>query len=137
MGTWSPETCWATSRREVDALTSNRSWQPSLSNGTYLHKAIILRSRQLLMLGTWLPETCWAISRREMEELPAKRSWQPSRRHGTYQHKAIISRSRQLLIMAHGFPKHVEQLVEEEWKHFLPTVLENLPAATAHTNTSL
>jgi hypothetical protein len=40
-------------------------------------------------------------------------------------------------MLAHGCPKHVEQLVEEKFKHYLPTGLDNLPAAAAHTNTSL
>ena len=36
----------------MDALPVNRSWQPSCSHGTYQHKAITSRSRQLLMMGT-------------------------------------------------------------------------------------
>ena len=51
----------------MDALPTNRSWQPSCSHGTYQHEAIISRSRQLLMMGTRLPETCWATSRREIK----------------------------------------------------------------------
>ena len=51
----------------MDALTTNRTWQPSCSHGTYQHKAITSRSRQLLMMGTWLPETCWASIRREIK----------------------------------------------------------------------
>ena len=51
----------------MDALPTNRSWQPSRSHGTYQHKAITSRSRQLLMMGTWLPETCWATIRREIK----------------------------------------------------------------------
>ena len=51
----------------MDALTANRSWQPSCSHGTYQHKAITSRSRQLLMVGTWLPETWWATIRREIK----------------------------------------------------------------------
>ena len=77
MGTWLPETCWATIRREIkntksdssmDALPANRTWQPSRSHSTCQHKAITSRSRQLLMMGTWLPETCWATIRREIKE---------------------------------------------------------------------
>ena len=49
----------------MDALPANRTWPPSCSHGTYQHKAITSRSRQLLMMGTWLPETCWATIRRE------------------------------------------------------------------------
>ena len=67
MGTWLPETCWGTSRKDVEAQPANRSWQPSCSLGTYQHKAITSRSRQLLMMGTWLPETCWATIRREIK----------------------------------------------------------------------
>jgi len=69
MGTWLPETCWATIRREIkmDALPANRSWQPSRSHGTYQHEAIKSRGRQLLMMGTRLPETCWATIRREIK----------------------------------------------------------------------
>ena len=51
----------------MDALPANRSWQPSCSHGTYQHKAITSRSRQLLMMGTWLPETCWATIIREIK----------------------------------------------------------------------
>ena len=51
----------------MDALPANRTWQPSRSHGTYQHKAITSRSRQLLMMGTWLPETCWATIRREIK----------------------------------------------------------------------
>jgi len=40
-------------------------------------------------------------------------------------------------MMGTWLPKHVEQLVEEKWKHYLPTGLDNLPAAKAHSNTSL
>ena len=46
--------------------TANRSWQPPRSYGTYQHKAITSRSRQLLMMGTYFPETCWAAIRREI-----------------------------------------------------------------------
>ena len=49
----------------MDALPTNRTWPPSCSHGTYQHKVITSRSRQLLMMGTWLPETCWATIRRE------------------------------------------------------------------------
>ena len=52
----------------MDALPTNRTWPPSFSHGTYQHKAITSRSRQLLMMGTWLPETCWATIRREIKE---------------------------------------------------------------------
>jgi len=34
-------------------------------------------------------------------------------------------------------PESFEQLVEEKWKHYLPTSLDNLPAATVYTNTRL
>ena len=34
----------------MDALPANRSWQPPCSHGTYQHKAITSRSRQLLMM---------------------------------------------------------------------------------------
>ena len=51
--------------RPLDALPTNRTWPPSCSHGTYQHKAVTSRSRQLLMMGTWLPETCWAAIRRE------------------------------------------------------------------------
>ena len=51
----------------VDALTTNRTWPPSCSHGTYQHKAITSRSRQLLMMDTLLPETCWATIRREIK----------------------------------------------------------------------
>jgi len=51
----------------MDALPTNRTWPPSCSHGTYQHKAITSRSRQLLMMGTWLPETCWATIRREIK----------------------------------------------------------------------
>jgi hypothetical protein len=67
MGTWPPETCWANSRREVESLYANRSWQPSRSHGTYQHKAITSRICKFLMMGTWLPETCWATIRREIK----------------------------------------------------------------------
>jgi hypothetical protein len=47
-------------------------WQvvrpPSCSHGTYQHKAITSRSRQLVMMGTWLAETCWATIRREIKK---------------------------------------------------------------------
>ena len=51
----------------MDALPTNRTWPPPCSHGTYQHKAITSRSRQLLMMGTWLPETCWATIRREIK----------------------------------------------------------------------
>ena len=51
----------------MDAPTTNRTWPPSCSHGTYQHEAITSRSRQLLMMGTWLPETCWATIRREIK----------------------------------------------------------------------
>ena len=51
----------------MDALPTNRTWPPSCSHGTYQHKAITPRSRQLLMMGTWLSETCWAAIRREIK----------------------------------------------------------------------
>ena len=50
-----------------DALPTNRTWPPPCRHGTYQHKAITSRSRQLLMMGTWLPETCWATIRREIK----------------------------------------------------------------------
>ena len=50
----------------MDALPTNRTWPSSRSHGTYQHKAITSRSRQLLMIGTWLPETCWATIRRKI-----------------------------------------------------------------------
>ena len=89
----------------MDALLANRSWPPSCSHGTYQHKAITSRSRQLLMMGTWLPETCWATSRREVESLLANRSWPPSCSHVTYQHEAVILRSHQLLMMGTWLPE--------------------------------
>jgi hypothetical protein len=52
----------------MDALPTNRTWPPFCSHGTYQHKTITSRSRQLLMMGTWLPETCWATIRREIKE---------------------------------------------------------------------
>ena len=64
--------------------------QPPCSHGTYQHEAITSCSRQLLMMGTWLPETCWAT-----------------------------------------------MLRTHPWTHYLPTGLDNLPTATAHTNTRL
>jgi len=39
--------------------------------------------------------------------------------------------------MGYGCPKHVEKLVEEKWKHYLPTGLDHLHAATAKTNKRL
>jgi hypothetical protein len=96
MGTWLPETCWATSRREIkntkvtsswffvarsatnpsmDTLPANRSWQPSCSHGTYQHETITSRSSQLLMMDIWLPETCWATSRREIKNTKVTSSW--------------------------------------------------------------
>jgi len=51
----------------MDALPTNRTWQPSRNHGTYQHEAITSRSRQLLLMGTWLPETCWATIRREIK----------------------------------------------------------------------
>jgi len=36
-------------------------------------------------------------------------------------------------MMGTWLPKHVEQQVENKWKHYLPTGLDNLPAATAYT----
>jgi len=51
----------------MDALPTNRTWPPSCSHGTYQHKAITSRSRQLLMMGTWLPEKCWETIRREIK----------------------------------------------------------------------
>ena len=59
----------------MDALSANRSWQPSCSHGTYQHEAITSRSRQLLMMGTWLPETCWATSRREIKNTKVTSTW--------------------------------------------------------------
>ena len=53
--------------KSMDALPANRTWQPSCSHGTYQHKAITSRSRQLLLMGTRLPETCWATIRREIK----------------------------------------------------------------------
>ena len=58
------------------ALPTNRTWPPPCSHGTYQHKAITLRSRQLLMMGTWLPETCWATIIREIKEY---KNWQDGR----------------------------------------------------------
>ena len=84
MGTWLPETCWATIRKEIkntkcdssmDSLPANRTWQPPCSHGTYQHEAITSRSRQLLMMGTWLPETCWATIRREKKIRKVTSSW--------------------------------------------------------------
>jgi hypothetical protein len=54
-------------KRPMDALTANRTWQPSCSHGTYHNDAITSRSRQLLMMGTWLPETFLATIRREIK----------------------------------------------------------------------
>ena len=51
----------------MEALPANRTWPPSCSHGTYQHKAITSRSRQLLMMGTWLRETCLATIRREIK----------------------------------------------------------------------
>ena len=59
----------------MDALTANRSWQPSCSHGTYQHETITSRSLQLLMMGIWLPETCWATSRREIKNTSVTSSW--------------------------------------------------------------
>jgi hypothetical protein len=59
----------------MDALTANRSWQPSCSHDTYQHETITSRSRQLLMMGTWLPETCWATIRREIKNTKVTSSW--------------------------------------------------------------
>ena len=59
----------------MDALPANRTWQPPCSHGTYQHKAITSRSRQLLMMGTWLPETCWATIRREIRIQKVISSW--------------------------------------------------------------
>ena len=59
----------------MDALPTNRTWQPSCSHGTYQHKAITSRSRQLLMMGTWLPKTCWATIRREIKIQKVTSSW--------------------------------------------------------------
>jgi len=41
------------------------------------------------------------------------------------------------MIMGTWFPKHVEHLVKEKWKHNLPTGLDNLHAAKANNNTIL
>ena len=57
----------AATNPSMDALPTNRTWQPPWSHGTYQHEAITSRSRQLLMMGTWLPETCWATIRREIK----------------------------------------------------------------------
>ena len=59
----------------MDALSTNRTWQPSRSHGTYQHKTITSRSRQLVMMGTWLPETCWATIRREIKNTKVTSSW--------------------------------------------------------------
>ena len=59
----------------MDALPTNRTWPPSCSHGTYQHKAITSRSRQLLMMGTWLPETCWATIIREIKNTKVTSSW--------------------------------------------------------------
>ena len=78
MGTWLPETCWATIRREIKNTKSDIYCQLVLAaflqprhiptrHGTYQHGAITSRSRQLLMMGTWLPETCWATIRKEIK----------------------------------------------------------------------
>jgi len=61
--------------RPSDALPTNRTWQPSCSHGTYQHKTITSRSRQLLMMGTWLPETCWTTIRREIKNTKVTSSW--------------------------------------------------------------
>jgi len=37
----------------MEALPTKRTWPPSCSHGTYQHKAITSRSRQLLMMGTF------------------------------------------------------------------------------------
>ena len=59
----------ALAMKQFSLLTTNCSWPPSCNHGTYQHKAIISRRRQLLlMMGTWLPETCWATIRREKKE---------------------------------------------------------------------
>ena len=116
-GTWLPETCWATSRKEVEALDAKRSRQPSRSQGIYQHKAIKSRSRQILMKVTWLPETCWATSRKVLETLAANRSWHPSRSHGIYQHKATKSRSLQLLMMGTWLPETCWATIRREIKN--------------------
>ena len=59
----------------MDALPANRTWPTSCSHGTYQHKAITSRSRQLLMMGTRLPETCWATIRREIRIQKVTSSW--------------------------------------------------------------
>jgi hypothetical protein len=59
----------------MDALPTNRSLPPSCGHGTYQHKAITSRSRQLLTMGTWLPETCWVTSRREIKNTKVTSSW--------------------------------------------------------------
>jgi len=59
----------------MDALPTNRSWQPSCSHGTYQHETITTRSRQVLMMGTWLPETCWATIRREINHKKVTSGW--------------------------------------------------------------
>ena len=64
--------CWyvpwvCETNTSMEALYTNRTWPPSCSHGTYQHKAISSRSRQLLMMGTWLPETCWTTIRREIK----------------------------------------------------------------------
>jgi len=106
----------------MDALPTNRSWQPLCSHGTYQHEAVTSRSCQLLMMGTWLPETYGATIKREIKNtksdaLPANRSWQPSCSHGTYQHKAITSRSHQLLMMDTWLPETYGATIRREIKN--------------------
>jgi hypothetical protein len=127
MGTSLPETCWATSKREVEALRANRSWQHSRSHGLYQHKAIASRILQLLIMGTWMPETCWATSTREVDALTANRFWQPSRSHGKYQHKSITSRTRQLLMMGTWLPETCWATIIREIKNTKVTSMDALP----------
>ena len=140
--------------RPMDALPANLSWQLPCIHGTYQHKAVTSRSRQLLMMGTWLPETCCATIWRQIRTIPSmdapptNRTWPHSCSHGTYQHEAIISRSRQLLMMGTWLPETCWATIRREIKntlcykpihrtHYLPTGLDHIPAATAHTNTRL
>jgi hypothetical protein len=55
--------------------TTNQTWQPPCSHGTYEHEAMTLHSRQLLMMGTWLPKTCWTAIKREIKNTKSDISW--------------------------------------------------------------
>ena len=88
MGTWLPETCWATIRREI-----KNTKKLHLVGFSYPHW-ITMHGQPHIRLTRLVLGTCWS-----MDALPANWTWQPPCSHGPYQHEVITSRTSQLLMM--------------------------------------